>query len=287
MNAPTTHLNYTNMLREAGYTALSSSPPYKMMAQATTYDASAPWSEFTRARSLSFRKLTSKSKMCLEDDGRVVPESLMRSPARAADGGMLGSCVTLERLLGDALAAQYLRSQRQFFTEVCETFNGKGSLRKDLTKTCGNDAMLGYDVPEDADQYDGPADHPPLCGGILALAEVPPSAQTAIAAAATTEAATTEAATTEAATTEGATTEAAAPECDRRRLQSAAPPSEELWFSEWRRRLECWWLESSRREELSACLGALSLHLGSRFERLTGSSAAEVNRPFPNPCPPP
>ena len=37
---------------------------------------------------------------------------------------------------------------------------------------------------------------------------------------------------------------------------------------EWRERLMCWWLARAHREGLSACVGALSMHLAERFEAL-------------------
>lgn len=51
----------------------------------------------------------------------------------------------------------------------------------------------------------------------------------------------------------------------------AAPPlseREESWFSEWRERLECWWmaLPAPTQSELGTCIGALGVHLGSRFD---------------------
>ena len=48
------------------------------------------------------------------------------------------------------------------------------------------------------------------------------------------------------------------------------PPDEEAWHDEWRQRIGCWWLAlpGPTQAELGSCLGALSLHLGSRLESL-------------------
>ena len=56
----------------------------------------------------------------------------------------------------------------------------------------------------------------------------------------------------------------AAPACDARGLCRA----EAAWFDEWGERLGCWWLSLPvpTQGELSGCLGALGLHLGSRFD---------------------
>ena len=52
--------------------------------------------------------------------------------------------------------------------------------------------------------------------------------------------------------------------------------SEEAWFAEWRRQLSCWMLSlpSPSQEQLGSCIGALSLHLGGRLERMLGRSAS-------------
>ena len=50
------------------------------------------------------------------------------------------------------------------------------------------------------------------------------------------------------------------------------PHDEVAWHEVWRQRLGCWWLAlpGPTRAELSNCLGALSLHLGSRLDRMLG-----------------
>ena len=44
------------------------------------------------------------------------------------------------------------------------------------------------------------------------------------------------------------------------------PPTPGEWLSEWRERLEEWWVLTPMREQLGDCIGALGLHLGSRFD---------------------
>ena len=53
-----------------------------------------------------------------------------------------------------------------------------------------------------------------------------------------------------------------------RRALSAAVVDQESWGAEWRRRVECWFLAlpGPTQGGLGACLGALSLHMGSRLE---------------------
>lgn len=53
---------------------------------------------------------------------------------------------------------------------------------------------------------------------------------------------------------------------------AAALATEAAWYAEWRRRLSCWILALPRspQEQLGNCIGALSLHLGSRLETLLG-----------------
>tara|TARA_B100000524_G_scaffold341580_1_gene235797 strand:+ start:1228 stop:2985 length:1758 start_codon:yes stop_codon:yes gene_type:complete len=65
------------------------------------------------------------------------------------------------------------------------------------------------------------------------------------------------------------------PQCDDKRLRrlgakSVASSSE--WFREWQRRFSCWWitLPSLTRGTVGSCLGALSLHFGSRLDALRG-----------------
>ena len=75
--------------------------------------------------------------------------------------------------------------------------------------------------------------------------------------------------------------------CERRRLTHAgvvhAPQSEAAWNSEWTHRFECWWmgLPMPTQTQLGACMGALGLHVGSRFNALLGrpppAGAAETN----------
>lgn len=52
------------------------------------------------------------------------------------------------------------------------------------------------------------------------------------------------------------------------------------WTHEWSRRFECWWmgLPGLTQSRLSACLGALSLHLGSRLDAAFGRRAVSASR---------
>lgn len=51
-----------------------------------------------------------------------------------------------------------------------------------------------------------------------------------------------------------------------------APMNEDEWHREWRHRLSCWWvgLPGPTQGDLGHCLGALSLHLGARLEKMIG-----------------
>lgn len=53
-----------------------------------------------------------------------------------------------------------------------------------------------------------------------------------------------------------------------RGVSSAASDSEERWWIDWRKRIDCWWisLPPSRSAPLQACIGSLGLHLARRFE---------------------
>lgn len=46
-----------------------------------------------------------------------------------------------------------------------------------------------------------------------------------------------------------------------------APRSEQAWWDEWGKRIECWWIATPHRAGLQACFGALSLVLTSHFEQ--------------------
>lgn len=48
----------------------------------------------------------------------------------------------------------------------------------------------------------------------------------------------------------------------------------EVWQDEWRERVSCWWLElpGPTQEQLGSCIGALSLHIGSRLDAVLGRS---------------
>ena len=64
-----------------------------------------------------------------------------------------------------------------------------------------------------------------------------------------------------------------APSCERRRLhEMAITSSENEWHQEWTERFECYWLAlpGPTQMQLGGCLGALALHLGSRFDRMLG-----------------
>ena len=55
--------------------------------------------------------------------------------------------------------------------------------------------------------------------------------------------------------------------CNRRQLEGAsALIDEQSWHAEWTRRIECWWTSTPYQSGLQACLGALGLTLGSRFD---------------------
>lgn len=67
----------------------------------------------------------------------------------------------------------------------------------------------------------------------------------------------------------------------RRRLNTKSVVSSSEWFREWRRRFACWWiaLPASGRGMAEACVGALSLHLGSRLDALRGVLAGRSIAP--------
>ena len=61
-----------------------------------------------------------------------------------------------------------------------------------------------------------------------------------------------------------------------------APADEKSWYSEWDRRLKCWWISLPRPTQgsLGGCIGALALHLGARLEQTLGERpppAAELS----------
>ena len=65
--------------------------------------------------------------------------------------------------------------------------------------------------------------------------------------------------------------------CERRarRLQPAQTVADEsAWFSEWRERLECWWIATPYQAGLQACMGALSLAVARSFQAALGGSRA-------------
>ena len=63
--------------------------------------------------------------------------------------------------------------------------------------------------------------------------------------------------------------------CHRRRLREWAPARDaNAWHAQWRERIECWFLglPMPTRTQLAHCMGALSLHLGSRLESVLRSA---------------
>lgn len=62
-------------------------------------------------------------------------------------------------------------------------------------------------------------------------------------------------------------------------LEAGVASDADAWFAEWRERLECWWvgLPSPARSELASCLGALGLHVGSRFDSWRAAQFALKN----------
>ena len=76
--------------------------------------------------------------------------------------------------------------------------------------------------------------------------------------------------------------------CERRRLEisSAGCPSgrcdlENSWYAEWHARLDCWYLglPTPMQSQLGNCIGALALHLGSRFAAVVRSVPTLAGRP--------
>ena len=64
---------------------------------------------------------------------------------------------------------------------------------------------------------------------------------------------------------------AALPSCGRAQSERAAAPSPstdawDQWLESWHERLEGWWAAAPLAEGLEGCIGALSIHLASRFE---------------------
>tara|TARA_B100000513_G_C11897432_1_gene184386 strand:- start:20 stop:1894 length:1875 start_codon:yes stop_codon:yes gene_type:complete len=58
----------------------------------------------------------------------------------------------------------------------------------------------------------------------------------------------------------------------------SAVVEEEVWHEEWSTRFECWWggLPFPTQNQLGSCLGALSLHLGSRLSLLVGQTPGQT-----------
>ena len=58
---------------------------------------------------------------------------------------------------------------------------------------------------------------------------------------------------------------------------------QDAWLEEWRRRFGCWWigLPGPTQAQLGSCLGALSLHLGSRLDVLLGRPPAALSAAEP------
>ena len=81
---------------------------------------------------------------------------------------------------------------------------------------------------------------------------------------------------------EAAATTAAAYDCPR-------AVGQEVWFAEWRRRLEGWWLAMPLAQQgmMGNCLGALGLHLGSRFDAAHRAWLSLLGRASIAPSPPP
>lgn len=63
---------------------------------------------------------------------------------------------------------------------------------------------------------------------------------------------------------------------------------EESWLAEWRRRFGCWWLgvQPQMHAPLGECLGALAIHLGSRFEMAWRVAHRSIGTSFPKPVAP-
>eukprot|EP01065_Artemidia_motanka_P039925 TRINITY_DN4930_c2_g2_i1.p1 TRINITY_DN4930_c2_g2~~TRINITY_DN4930_c2_g2_i1.p1 ORF type:complete len:702 (+),score=252.12 TRINITY_DN4930_c2_g2_i1:82-2106(+) len=137
--------DYVGMLKAAGFGPVGG-------RTAMAWDVTATWAEFVYARWKAFSALTVEHSMCYDaETGAVVPA---KSPNPAA-----AHCASLTDVFGDAAAAgQYLSSQSQFVCEVCELFWGKGD---EALRDCG--------CPEYGQK--SLRNHPPLAGGVLAMAE--------------------------------------------------------------------------------------------------------------------
>jgi len=61
---------------------------------------------------------------------------------------------------------------------------------------------------------------------------------------------------------------------------------ENAWLSAWQQKMECWWLGLAvpTQTDLSGCLGALALHLGSRLEAHLGRIAPRPQAAFTREC---
>lgn len=77
-------------------------------------------------------------------------------------------------------------------------------------------------------------------------------------------------------------------QCDRRRaLSSAATGTQEVWLSDWRELLECWWiaLPVPTQTQLGSCMGALGISLASSLDAswrvANGARSFETPQPEP------
>lgn len=150
MNALPTHTQYADILLGAGFQPVGN-------ASATAYDVTSAWRRFVLARVTQFRAAFDgagvSTQLCLQDTGRVLPSAV---------GG--GECDELHSLMGsEAAALEYIASQSQFVCEVCELFNGKGSLAEEDC-ACDTGTFTGEEDSK-------PQHHPPLLGGVIVFAE--------------------------------------------------------------------------------------------------------------------
>eukprot|EP00948_MAST-09A_sp_MAST-9A-sp1_P001628 g1628.t1 len=117
------------------------------------------WAAFTLKRWKDFEILSEKDSICLDatiSQTHVVHEGEVEGMIKNGE-----DCVTFVDLLGMKGTQHYLQTQKTFFCEVCELFNGRNyPTRK--TDVCACGAQFSKE---------GPSSHPPLVGGVYILGQ--------------------------------------------------------------------------------------------------------------------
>lgn len=105
------------------------------------------WSHYTLDRSNNFKTLNSSSLVCIDKLGNIN----INNNTNGNGNGKGFMCHRLEYLLNNE-TKNYLKTQKRFFCEVCELFNGK-NYPTHLDDKCKCDNNINNQ-------------HPPLVGGI-------------------------------------------------------------------------------------------------------------------------